>query len=77
MPRYFLNIRDHDTLIADPDGDDVADLGEARALALAIIRDILERPGTYGRADIWNHRSFEITDEIGNLVLTIAFSTVR
>jgi len=76
MPRYFLNIRDQDTLIVDPDGDELPNLEEARDLALEIIRDILGRPETYGSARRWSLRSFEITDEAGNVLATIPFPRV-
>lgn len=73
MPRYFLNIRDCGSLIIDPDGDDLAGLAEARALALESIRDILARPETYGSRRIWSTRRFEITDETGAVLMTIPF----
>lgn len=75
MPRYFLNIRDNDALIADPDGDDIPDLDEARTLALEIIHDILGRPNVYGAPGPWQARSFEITDEAGTVLLTIPFAS--
>lgn len=76
MPRYFLNIREHGTLILDPDGDDLANPDEARNLVLAIIRDILLRPETYGSAKSWRARRFEITDACGTVLITVPFPTV-
>lgn len=76
MARYFLNIRDGDALIVDPEGDDMPDLDEARSLALEIIHDILARPEVYGAPELWQVRRFEITDETGTIRLTVPFSSV-
>jgi hypothetical protein len=77
MPRYFLNIRDRDTLILDPEGDDLQDLQDARDLVEQTVRDIRQRPESYGDTDLWERRTFEVTDQSGQIRLTIAFSTVR
>jgi hypothetical protein len=77
MPRYFLNIRDRDTLILDPEGDDLQDLQDARDLVEQTVRDIRKRPESYGDTDLWERRTFEVTDQSGQIRLTIAFSTVR
>ena len=77
MPRYFLNIRDRDTLILDPEGDDLQDLQDARDLVEQTVRDIRQRPESYGDTDLWEQRTFEVTDQSGQIRLTIAFSTVR
>ena len=76
MPRYFLNIRDRDVLIKDPDGDEVADLAGIRRIVEACIVDIYARPETYGDTLIWDRRSFEITDECGATVLVIPLAQV-
>jgi hypothetical protein len=77
MPHYFMNIRDRDTLIRDFEGDVLPGLPEARALVEQTVRDIRDRPETYGDPKIWESRSFEVTDSFGNILLEIAFSTVR
>ena len=77
MPQYFLNIRDRGTLICDPEGDVLPGLPEARDLVERTVRDIRNRPETYGDPKIWEHRSFEVTDPSGRILLEIAFSTVR
>ena len=76
VPRYFLNIRDRDVLIEDPDGDEVADLAGIRRIVEACIVDIYARPETYGDTLIWDRRSFEITDECGATVLVIPLAQV-
>ena len=77
MPQYFLNIRDRDTLIFDPEGDVLSGLPEARDLVERTVHDIRRRPETYGDPKIWECRSFEVTDPSGRVLLEIAFSTVR
>ncbi|MCI9880962.1 MULTISPECIES: DUF6894 family protein [Methylobacterium] len=77
MPQYFLNIRDRGTLILDPEGDVLPGLREARDLVERTVRDIRRRPETYGCPDLWNSRSFEVTDQSGEILLEIAFSSVR
>lgn len=74
MPRYFLNVRDRDVLIEDPDGDEAADLSAIRGIAESCIADIYARPHTYGEALLWGRRSLEITDEAGATVLVVPFS---
>lgn len=76
MPRYFLNIRDHDALIVDPDGDDLPNLDDVRIMALEIIQDIMGRPETYGNSRLWSARCFEITDESGTILMSIPFPGV-
>ncbi|NEU11195.1 hypothetical protein G3T14_03510 [Methylobacterium sp. BTF04] len=73
MPRYFFNIRDRTGLIDDPDGDEVASVAAVQVLAKAIVDDILGNPGTYGDPQAWQRRSFEITDETGDIVLVVPF----
>ncbi|MBX9934152.1 MAG: hypothetical protein K2Y56_21965 [Methylobacterium sp.] len=74
MPRYFLNLRDRGTLIEDPEGDEAQDIAEILRIAQATIDDIFGRPETYGDMRRWNRFSFEITDEAGELVLTVPFA---
>lgn len=74
MPRYFLNVRDGGVLVADPEGEEVLDLAQMRDIAEDTVRDILEQPDTYGEARCWDHRSFEITDERGTVLLTLPVS---
>ena len=74
MPRYFLNVRDRDVLMEDPDGDEASGLNEIRRIAESCIADIYARPHTYGEALTWDRRSLEITDETGSTVLVVPFS---
>ena len=76
MPRYFFNLRHRpgpDGLAVDPEGDELADLGEAREHALAEARDMIAR----ARMDMirdWMVCSFEIEDEDAKLLLTVPFN---
>ena len=74
MPRYYLNVRDRDVLIEDPDGDEASGLPAIRRIAESCIADIYARPHTYGEALLWDRRSLEITDEAGSTVLVLPFS---
>lgn len=69
MPRFFLHIRDGDSLIEDPDGSVFPDIEAARAEALASARDILAGHLKAGR--ILNGQCIEIVDELGILHDTV------
>jgi hypothetical protein len=80
MPRFFFNLRHRlgsDGLAVDEEGDVLADLNAAREHALFVARDTIVRTRTDIVRD-WMVCSFEITDEHGQLILTVPFSdTVR
>jgi hypothetical protein len=76
MPRYFFSLRHRSGpagLAVDEEGDDLASLAAAREHALLIARDMIRRTRTDIVRD-WMVCSFEITDENGQLVMTVPFS---
>ena len=71
MPRYFFHIRGGNGLTKDSDGLDLPDLHAARATAVKkACRIWSERPPDPGR----NDQTFEVTDQAGDIVLTVSFS---
>jgi hypothetical protein len=76
MPRYFFSLRHRPGpagLAVDEEGDELADVNAAREHALFVARDTIARTRTDVVRD-WMVCSFEITDEAGQLVLTVPFS---
>jgi hypothetical protein len=76
MPGFFFNLRHRPGpagLVVDPDGDELANLGEAREHAVAEARDMIARTRTDMIRD-WFVCSFEIEDEDAQLLLTVPFS---
>jgi hypothetical protein len=76
MPRYFFNVRHRPGpagLAWDPEGEELADASAARERALTVARDMIARDQLATIRD-WMDCSFEITDEAGQLVLTVPFS---
>ena len=71
MPRFFLDILDGRKLLADPEGQDFADLNAALAEAAASARDLV----AYGllRNEDASDRRFVIRDEDGQTVATVPF----
>ncbi len=72
VPRYYMNLRYRDRLFRDEEGDDLPDETAARAHAIASARDLIGN----GRMDSirsWFDCAFEITDETGQVVLTMPF----
>lgn len=75
MPRYFFNLRHKpgpDGLAEDIEGDDLADLTEARQHALRAASDLIARTQSHSVRD-WFVCSFEITEADGQLLLTVPF----
>jgi len=73
VPRFYLNLRDRDRLIVDPEGDDLASADAVQGHALEIARDLITR----ARMDCirsWFDCSFEVTNEAGQVVLVLPFS---
>jgi hypothetical protein len=69
MPLLFLNVRDGDFLVKDPEGTEFADLEAARAEALAAARDML---GDKIKSDrVQDSRQYEITDDTGRVLATV------
>ena len=67
MPRYFFHVSLEDTLIEDPDGQELPDPDaaweRARQAARALMRSELGRPVN------WLACHFEVADAAGNTVL--------
>ena len=76
MPRYFFSLRHRPGpagLAVDEEGDELANANAAREHALFVARDTIARTQTDIVRD-WMVCSFEITDQAGQLVLTVPFS---
>lgn len=71
MPRYFFNTRIGETLIPDPEGEELRDPDHAWEVARATIRQILQEEG---REPGLLSASLEVTDEAGEIVLEFPFS---
>jgi hypothetical protein len=78
MPRYFLHLRYRDGpdgLAVDQEGDEVPALSLLRGFVEAAARDLMQK----ARLDAirnWQDCTFEVTDDSGQLVLTLPFSQV-
>ncbi|MEG9505347.1 MAG: hypothetical protein MIN69_26440 [Methylorubrum extorquens] len=76
MPRYFFNVRHRPGpagLAEDHEGDELVDVAAAREHAIAEARAMTAQDQLATIRD-WMVCSFEITDEAGQLVLTVPFS---
>jgi hypothetical protein len=71
MSRYYFNVRSRDELLEDNEGQSFLSLEDARQHAIRSAREIMSERVAAGRQP--NHRTFEITDEHGQLVLTFPF----
>ncbi len=78
MPRYFLHLRFRsgtDGLAVDEEGDELPNPGMLREHVAATARDLMR----HTRLDAipnWLDCTFEVTDEAGQLALTLPFSEV-
>lgn len=76
MPRFFFSVRHREGpsgLAIDEEGDELPDEAAARDHALSEARKMIARDRLTMIRD-WMVCSFEVTDEAGNLVLTVPFS---
>jgi hypothetical protein len=71
MPRFYFHIISGDTVIEDPDGSELPDLDTAMAEALQSARHLLADKVRNG--EIVDGQRFEIRDDRGNLLATLAF----
>ncbi len=75
MPRYFLHLRRHagaDGVALDHEGDELASEDLLREHVLETARDLTAR----ARIEVirnWYDCSFEVTDQGGQLVMTVPF----
>jgi hypothetical protein len=70
MGHYYFNIKDGQTLIPDPEGDELADESAAYWYIKETVQDLVLRPHVY-RLERWEHREFVVTDESGRVVMTV------
>lgn len=71
MPRLFFDLVNRVGRVRDPEGREVADLDEARAVALASMRSILCEDVGEDYIDLRGR--IEVRDEAGERVLVIGF----
>ena len=69
MPRFYLNLRDGDDVIEDPDGSDHVDVEGAKEEARISARHLLADRVRQGK--IVDGQRFDIIDEIGNLCAVV------
>ncbi|GHA15002.1 hypothetical protein GCM10007989_07180 [Devosia pacifica] len=74
MPRYFLNIIDHDETIADPDGSEFATFALAQAEALRSVRELVASRILQGRS--LDHMRINVCDGEGLVLGTITAQEV-
>jgi hypothetical protein len=71
MPRFYMSLREGDTLLEDREGYDFPTLAEARMEAIMSARELMSSRVAAGKNP--NHSKFEITDEAGKAVLVVYF----
>jgi hypothetical protein len=72
MARFFLHIRNGEGFSEDPEGQDLADLGEARRQAIDGIRSLLSEEARQGQFNLSG--AIEIAEGDGNILLIVPFS---
>jgi hypothetical protein len=75
VPRYFLSVRYKDGvngLAVDEEGDELPDATALREHTLETARDLLSHSRITGIT--WSKCTFEVTDEAGDLVMTVPFA---
>ena len=78
MPRYFLHLRYRDGtdgLAVDDEGDELPDPSMLREHVEATARDLMRNTRLEAIRN-WRDCTFEVTDEAGQVVLTLPFSDV-
>jgi hypothetical protein len=70
MTRYYFHIRDHDRLILDEEGVEIADDDGAQREAEASADDLVQDAITSG--DDIGHQVIEVATEDGRVIATIA-----
>ena len=71
MPRYFFNTRIDNTLISDPEGEELRNADRAWEVARAMIRELLKTDGADGAL---LSAVLEVTDHRGEIVLEFPFT---
>jgi hypothetical protein len=72
MPRFYFHLWEHGAMSEDPEGQELPDLDRARNEAILAAREIMAEKLAAGRSP--DHSRFEIVDETGQTVLTVAFT---
>lgn len=78
VPRYYLHLRygeGADGLAVDPEGDEVPGDGMLREHVAGTVRDLMRGPHLEAIPN-WQGCVFEVADEEGRPVLTLAFRDV-
>ena len=73
MPKFYFNIRREDGLVSDEEGSEFADIAAAVEDAKASAREMIAEHIRMGDPAILDY-AFEIVDESGALLRTLAFS---
>ena len=76
MPRYFFHIRDRALLTEDPEGEELAAVGAARAEAIHVARDLMAIALRAGKP-IGLIREVQIVDFKGETLATLKFAAAR
>lgn len=74
MPRFYFNVRDGDTLIADQEGVEMPGKTAAAEEAKQAARDLLAERVKYGEP--LESKRFEVVDDDGETILTLPFRSV-
>ncbi|MBB3452707.1 hypothetical protein FHT86_000963 [Rhizobium sp. BK313] len=74
MPKYYFHIRTSDTFLPDDRGFDFPDFEAAKREAMTAAREMIAEMVIDG--DPIDGMRFEVTDESGNVVLTLPFRFV-
>ena len=74
MSVFYFHVRDGGFVAEDPNGAELPDLATARDKAATAIRQAVAEPASAGR-DL-GRRRFEIADEAGRVLATVAFRDV-
>lgn len=73
MPRYFFSVCNSDGVLPDEEGQEFADLAEAKAEALRAIRSLVsDECKSAGRVDL--RARLNATDESGDMIFVVPFS---
>lgn len=72
MPRFYFQIYNGNGHTLDEEGQDLADVGEARAVAVSGIRSLLGEELAAGSMDL--DGKIDVTDKEGTVVLSLPYS---
>lgn len=73
MPRFFFHIHGGGDVIADEEGADLPSLADVHAEARQTVLELLADAEILGTS--WTGCWFEIADEVGQVLLTIPFTS--